>query len=124
MPLVDAERDAVTDAETPRLAFMALFTADPGTDGANEATGGDPAYARQPVTWPAADQAAGPTAATECVFDLAAGDYTHAGYFDAATGGTYRGGNPLKDGSGNPTTVTMPAQGQLKVTGRIPVTAS
>lgn len=124
MPLLDAERNAAADAEKARLLYMALFTADPGTTGANEATGGSPAYARIQVTWGASDQANGPTKTQQMTFDVPAGTYTHAGYFDAAIGGTFRGANPLKDANGNVTPLTYAAQGQLQVTGSFPVTAS
>ena len=114
-----AELNAIADAEAARITYLSLHTADPGTSGNFEATGGAPAYARQPVTFNAAG-AVGPLGATlqpatpskawstEVTFDLPAGTYTHVGAQSAVTGGTFRGGNLLASGQ------TLNSQGQVK----------
>jgi len=132
MPAVytDAELNALADYEAGRVGALSLHTASPGTTGANEATGGSPAYARKAVTWNAAG-AVGPLGSsaqpatvgvawsTEVTFDVPAGSYTHAGYQSATSGGTFRAGNIL--GS----TQTVSSQGQVKVSGKVgPVAGS
>ena len=114
MPLLESELNALADDEATRLVYMSLHTGDPGTTGANEASGGT--YARQAVTWGAATN--GTATADQVAFDVVAGTYTHGGYFDAPTAGTFLGGNAL----GEPQTLS--ADGQVKVTGSIPVTAA
>ena len=114
MPLVDSVLNTVADSTATVLAYMSLHTATPGTTGASEVTGGP--YARQAVTW---DPATGKVAtATQVVFDVAAGTYTHGGYWTAATGGTFLGGNPLGASQ------SLSAAGQVKVTGSVPASAA
>lgn len=108
MPLVTAEVNVAVDAVTARDAYISLHTADPGGTGANEASGGSPAYARKALSWGSASS--GAASATQVTFDVPAGTYTHFGLWSAVTAGTYRGGNPLSQSE------TFGAQGQLKVT--------
>lgn len=117
MPLIVAERDTIANAEAVRLVYASLHTADPGTTGASESTGGTPAYARKLAVWGAS--ASGTATAAELTFDVPAGTYTHFGTWSAATAGTFRGGNALAGGS-----QVFSAQGQLKLTVSIPVTAT
>ncbi len=116
MPLTLAERNVIADAEAARLLFISLHTADPGTAGTSEATGGTPAYARKGAVFPAATT--GTATAAEVTFDVSAATYTHFGVWSAVTAGTFRGGNALA------ATQTFTAQGQLKLTVSLPVTAS
>ncbi len=115
MPLTVSERNAIADTEAARLVYVSLHTADPGTTGASEVTGGSPAYARKALTFTAA--ATGTAAAAEVTFDVPTGTYTHFGTWTALTVGTFRGGNLLA------TSQAFTAQGQLKVTVSLPVTA-
>jgi hypothetical protein len=96
---------------TGKANYGSLHTADPGTTGASEATGGSPAYARKVITWaaPSGGSASGGT----ITFDVPAGTYTHIGYWDIASGGTstnFVGGYPLQ------ASMTYGAQGTLPVT--------
>lgn len=116
MPLTDNERNAIATAEAARLLFASLHTANPGTTGANEVTGGSPAYARKSLSFAAAS--GGTATASEVTFDVPAGTYTHFGVWDAATAGTFRGGNPLSASQ------VVSSQGQIKLTVSLPVTAS
>lgn len=116
MPFVDAERNIAADAVAARITYLSLHTANPGTTGASEASGGAPAYARKAVTFGAAT--AGTATSVEVTFDVPAGTYTHFGAWSAATAGTFRGGNALA------TSQVISSQGQLKLTVTIPVTAS
>ena len=104
--ITDAERNADADAAAARISALSLHTASPALTGANEATGGSPAYARKAVTFNAAG-AVGPLGATlqpatvgvawssEVTFDVPAGTFTHWGAWSATSGGTYRRGNTL-----------------------------
>ena len=117
--MADAERNAAADALAARITHLSLHTASPSTTGANEATGGSPAYARKAVTFNAAG-AAGPLGSTlqpatvgvawssEVTFDVAAGSYTHWGSWSASTAGTFRQGNTLS------ATQSPGSQGQIK----------
>ncbi len=116
MPLIAAERTALADFEGTRITHVSLHTADPSTTGANEVTGGSPAYARKAVTWPAA--VTGTLTSPELTFDVPAGTYTHFGLWSAVTAGVFRGGNPLA------VSQVVSSQGQIKLTVSMPVTAS
>lgn len=94
--MLDALDESVTQITHVGVASAAT---DPGT-GTNltgtEATGGTPAYARQPVTWGAA--AAGLKANTGALLiDVPAGTYYYLLFFNALTGntGNYRGYAPM-----------------------------
>lgn len=75
--------------------YASLHTADPGTTGTSEVTGGSPAYARKSITWNSAssgnlDNLANPT------FDVPGSTtITHFGLWSASTGGTYYGSGAL-----------------------------
>lgn len=111
----DATLNAQANEDAGRCAFVSLHTGDPGSTGANEASGGSPAYARQPLSFNAAGTE-GPLGASqpatvgvawgEATFDLPAGDYTHYGYWN---GSTFVGGGLL------PSDVVLAAQGSQQV---------
>lgn len=71
--------------------FISLHTGDPGTTGANEATGGG--YARQNITWPSS--AGTLVYATNIPFSLAAGTYTYWGWWSLTSGGVWIDGGLL-----------------------------
>jgi hypothetical protein len=67
--------------------YISLHTGDPGTTGANELTGGTPAYGAVATAWtaPTVDTAA---LSNQPTFNVPAGvTITHMAYRDAATGG-------------------------------------
>jgi len=105
MPFTDAARnemlDALTDA-TPALSpitHCSLHTADP-TAGANEVTGGGPAYARIPVTFANAGSGAALQNGTDPVFDVpAATTVVAVGYWDDVSAGEFKGWSPLNGGT-------------------------
>lgn len=108
MALTSATRDALLDEldESGALpaAYASLHTADPGATGADEVTGGTPAYARKALTWAAAAGAS--KGAAMVTFDIPAGtEITHFGLWTAVSGGTFRGGSAL------PANETYGAQG-------------
>lgn len=107
---VNATKEALADAYIALGAYVSLHTASPGSTGANEATGGSPAYARQQTTWSADTTDDGVRAGTQVTIDAPAGTYTHIGLWSAASGGTFI------DGYDIPTDVVLSSQGQVKVT--------
>lgn len=106
MPLLmtNAVLNAQADGLAALIAYLSVHTGSPGTTGANEATGGSPAYVRKPVTFNAAG-AVGPLGSgvqpattgvawsSQCVFDLQANTYSHWGAWTAVSSGIFRIGN-------------------------------
>lgn len=84
---VVATRNALVAAYIAQGAWISMHTADPGSTGSFEATGGSPAYARKQTTWPVASN--GQSVGSMVAFDLPAGTYTHAGLWTAVAGGTF-----------------------------------
>lgn len=110
MGLVEAELNAMADAESTRLSWMSVHTADPGLTGTNEVTGGSPAYARKAVVRDAADDGIAALDAS-VLFDIPAGTTVrYIGYWSAVTAGTFRGSKILSQEE------TFGGQGQLSVT--------
>lgn len=89
-------------------SWISLHTADPGTTGASEATGGSPAYARKQTTW-TGGASDGVVNGSQVTIDVPAGTYTHVGIWSAATGGTFVGKCSIAS-------TTLAAQGQVLVT--------
>jgi hypothetical protein len=88
------------DAELAGLVAVALYaslhTADPGTTGTSEVTGGSPAYARKAITWGTPATSSVAMAATLPVFNVPAGTtIAYLGYWSLATGGTFYGSRAL-----------------------------
>lgn len=90
--------------------YVSLHTADPGTTGANEVSGGSPAYSRQSVTWNAASNG-NLDSSNQPAFNVpAATTITHFGLWSAATAGTFYGGGALSASE------TFAAQGTYTLT--------
>lgn len=106
MAFTNAVREAAATAVTALGNSISLHTADPGTTGANEATGGSPAYARKTTTW-AGGASDGSVTGSQVEFDAAAGTYTWAGVW---SGSTFLGGLQLSSAA------TLGAQGKVQVT--------
>jgi hypothetical protein len=71
-----------------RAAYVSLHTADPGTTGTSEVTGGSPAYARKAASWTAGSEDGVVTVTV--TFDVPASTtVTYVGLFDAATSGNF-----------------------------------
>jgi hypothetical protein len=98
MPFATAADNQMLDAlagGTPSsiIAFASLHTAY-STSGANELTGGSPAYARKSITWSAASSAS-KAASNSPVFDIpAASTVAFVGLWSASTAGTFCGMAP------------------------------
>lgn len=92
--VIDAMLDLTDETDgAVAITHISLHTADPGTTGASEVSGGS--YARQAVTWGAAS--GGTKASTAALaFNVPAGaTITHVGGWTASTAGTFRGGGEL-----------------------------
>lgn len=96
MPLTHAAKNIGLDAIAAVIGFISLHDGDPSTTGANELSGGTPAYARKAATWDAA--ASGSVAIGDAVgpFDVPAGtSVQYVGFWSAATGGTFYGSDQV-----------------------------
>jgi hypothetical protein len=106
----DLGKNAMLNALGAVAVFVSIHTDDPGTNGANEVTGGSPAYARKAMTWGAASggvmaHSAAPT------FDVPAGTTVkYVGMFSASTAGTFYGADDV-------TNEVYGAQGTYTLTG-------
>jgi hypothetical protein len=95
MPLVDAGRNAMlTGGLGNVISHISLHNGDPSTTGANEITGGSPAYARKAVTWNTAASGLR-TNNGALVFDVPATTVLHVGLWSAITAGTFYGYFPV-----------------------------
>lgn len=115
MAFTNATKEASALAVTGLGAYVSLHTADPGTTGASEASGGSPAYARKQTTW-TGGASDGSVTGSAVVFDVPAGTYTHVGVWTAATSGTFVGGFALSSSTG-----ALPGQATVTVTPTITV---
>lgn len=91
MPYSVAAKNLMLNALGAVAGFASLHDNDPGDNGANEISGGSPAYARKAHTWNSAasgsmDDSNAP------VFDVPAGKTVkYVGMWSAATSGTFYG---------------------------------
>lgn len=92
MPLVTAGYNALLSGGLSNvITFASLHNGDPSTTGANELTGGSPAYARKAVSW--AGVSSGQIATNAAMtFDVPASSTVyHLGLWSAVTAGTFYG---------------------------------
>lgn len=115
MPITPTEVQVVAVAESAKILYLSIHTTTPGTTGANEATGGSPAYARKATTVTASG---GTGTSTQVTFDVPAGTYGFFGCWTAITGGTFLGGNALSASQ------SPGGQSQILLTVTLPVTAT
>lgn len=82
-----AEKNSIATKYGQDVSFLSLHSADPGTNGANELTGGSPAYGRQSITW---GSASGGVITGSATFDVPAGvTVAYVGAWTGETGGTF-----------------------------------
>lgn len=88
MPVAtDTEKNSIATKYGQDIAFFSLHSADPGTTGANELTGGAPPYARKAPTWSAP---AGGVINSTVLFDVPTGaQVAWVGGWSSASGGTF-----------------------------------
>jgi hypothetical protein len=97
--------DALDESQAEGCTHSSLHTAY-SVSGANEVTGGAPAYARKAATWAAASGRSKATSAG-MVFDVPAGTTIRwIGFWDAVTAGDFKGMVP--NGGGVPEAFTCP----------------
>lgn len=108
MPLTLLNREALADFVIGQGAWVSLHTGNPGNAGANEATGGAPAYTRKETTWLGDVTDDGVRTGAQVVFDVPAGTYTYFGLWTSAVGGTLIGYGVI-------TSMSTAAQRQLKL---------
>lgn len=76
--------------------FVSLHDGDPGDTGANEISGGSPAYARKAIAWASANGGSMAKTATNPVFDVPAGKTVkYVGHWSLVTGGVWSGAAPV-----------------------------
>jgi hypothetical protein len=111
MPLATVADNYVLDQlGANRLLYASLHSAYSAT-GANELTGGSPAYARQALAWSAAS-GAGKNLSASPTFNVPGGStVAWVGFWDAATAGNFQGMCPA--GSGQPEAFTAAITGNL-----------
>lgn len=110
MGLTPTEKNAMLDGRSGGWGFASLHTADPSTTGANEVTGGTPAYARKAVTWASGAGGAVASVTSGQTLDVPAGtDVLFVGLFSAVTAGTFRGFGPACASLTNPMVFTAAA---------------
>jgi hypothetical protein len=91
MPLNDTAKNLMLNALAAVAVYASCHTADPGTTGTNEVTGGSPAYARKAITWNSAATGSLDDSNTP-VFDIPAGTtVAFVGLWSAVTVGTFYG---------------------------------
>lgn len=100
--------NAEVEGLTAVAAYASLHTADPGTSGTAEVSGGS--YARKAISWGSAS-AGTATSDADIVFDVpAATTITHLGYWSTSTSGTFYGFRSLD------TSQTFTSNGNYTVT--------
>lgn len=93
------------------IGFASLHSAY-STSGANELTGGSPAYARQAVTWSAASGASKASASVAGAFNVPAGQtVAFVGLWSAGSAGTFAGMGPNDAGTPFAFTATLASPG-------------
>jgi len=90
-------KNAMLDYLASVAVYASLHTGDPGDNGANEVTGGTPAYARKSITWNAA--AAGSLDSSNApAFDVPGSTtVAYVGFWSADTAGTFYGSADVTD---------------------------
>jgi hypothetical protein len=104
MTILTTERDAILNALLPGAShasysgntqlFLSLHTADPGNTGASPFVGDYTAPRREVAFGASSGQSAAQTARLDFLPNTG-GTITHAGFYTAASGGTFKGGAAL-----------------------------
>lgn len=86
----NAQKETLAAAYAGAATYASLHNGAPGTTGANEISGGSPAYARKEITW-TAGASDGVYTSNTLNFDVPAGtDLTDIGLWDAVSGGNFK----------------------------------
>lgn len=116
---LDLALNGVAPTGSTTNAWLSLHTTDPGTTGANELTGGTPAYARKQTTWAAASGGV-KTGSAQTLDVPGARTIGFFGVWSASSGGTFITSGPLRN-AGNTANITesFTEQGQYALTPRL-----
>lgn len=113
MPMTNSELNSIATKYGTDAVYLSLHTADPGTTGTSEVTGGSPAYARKAITW--GSPTSGVITGT-VTFDVpAATTVAWVGVFSAVSGGTFLDKSDIAD-------QTFASQGQFQINATATVT--
>lgn len=89
----NTQKQTLANAYGTAATFASVHTANPGSTGASEVTGGSPAYARKAVTWSSGTTG---TVTATVTFDIPSGTtISYAGLWTASTAGTFLDGGAL-----------------------------
>jgi hypothetical protein len=122
LPFTVTAQDQMLDAlnggsPSSIIGYASLHTAY-SASGANELTGGSPAYARQAVTWSAASGGSKASASVAGAFNVpAATTVAFVGLWSAATSGTFAGMGPNDAGTVYAFTATLASPGVFTAPG-------
>lgn len=95
MGLSTAGKNKAAEGAVSSVTHASLHTADPAGSGANEVTGGSPAYARKAVSFGSGSSGTVTTSGS-VTFDIPASTtVSHFGLWGASTAGTFYGGGAL-----------------------------
>lgn len=84
-------KNVMLDELASVAVYVSLHDGAPGDNGANEISGGSPAYARKSITWDAAASGA-IDSSNQPEFDVPGGTtVAYVGFWSAASGGTFYG---------------------------------
>lgn len=109
MPYSDTAKNYMLDQLGTQALFASLHTANPGSTGASEVTGGTPAYARMGLTWNASVTGSKTLSDTPTFNVPAATTVVAVGIWSAVTAGIYYGYVTV-------TNETFAAQGTYQIT--------
>ncbi len=116
MALTAAGLNAAANGLKSAATYISLHSGDPGTTGTNELSGGSPAYARKQPTWGTTNNGVVPLSAA-LQFDIPSGvNVSHFGEWTAATGGTFLGGEALRDSNNVAVVENYTSQGLYTLT--------
>jgi hypothetical protein len=83
----DVEKNSIAAKYGTDVAYFSLHSADPGTTGSSELSGGAPPYARKQPTWSAPNAG---VITSQVLFDIPSGaNVAWVGAWSAVTGGTF-----------------------------------
>ena len=93
----DAGKDLMLDALGTVAVFVSLHDGAPGDNGANEISGGSPAYVRKAITWNASSGGSLDSSNQPELDVPAATTVMHVGFWSAESGGVFYGFSDVDD---------------------------
>ena len=97
MPYSTGGKNAMMNYLASVAVYASLHTDNPGDNGANEVSGGNPAYVRKAITWSSASGGA-IDSSNQPVFDVPGSTtVAYVGLWSASSGGTFYGSADVTD---------------------------